>query len=400
MTEMNGKLYAVNFHGPRQEYVLFQYDGGIWVEMSAFPVGGVDYSIANYKGQIYLGGSDPMFNGEGIVRWDSASNQWLSVGGGMGGGRGGIVHDLEIFQGELYAAGSFDSIGGISAKGLAKWNGTRWDSVGNQSQMTPNPFYQSVFLNSLQLMNNKLVVGGAFEVAGSQNIASWDGTAWTGSAANLDQHVQDMAIFNGDLIIYGPFIDSIGSTPFRQMARWDGTSWHSMGTVASDFVGLRDMLEYNGELYVVGSYSPINNPSIGGLTFDGIAKWDGTQWHIITSFKGAGYELREFNNRLYLNGQFTSSCNMPMDHVVKLCSHLECQPISGNIYQDDNNNCSSDVGEFPMNQQWINVQPGNYSIPTNASGDYSTMWSNKGADYTLTNGSVYDWLRIRKGSKK
>lgn len=372
MTEMNGKLYAANLDFLRQECVLYQYDGGAWVEMSAFPMGGSHYSIATYQGQIYMAGSPPLFGGEGIARWDSISNRWLSVGGGI---TSGVIRDLEVFQGVLYAAGAFNSIGGIQTDGLAKWDGTAWDSVGNQRLMAPNSSSGWPYLNALQTWNNKLVVGGIFEVLGSRHIAVWDGTTWTGMASSPNSRVEEITVYEGDLIIYGTGIDSIGSNPFRQIARWDGTNWQAMGMVASDYVVLRDMTVYKGDLYVTGHNSgPGANYRIGGgMKFDGVAKWDGTQWNALTGFDGFGLDLVEFNNRLYLCGQFTSSCNMPMDHVVKLCSHLECQPISGNIYQDDNTNCSLDAGEFPMGQQWLNVQPGNYLIPTDSLGNYHSL---------------------------
>ncbi|MFK7970130.1 MAG: T9SS type A sorting domain-containing protein [Bacteroidia bacterium] len=368
MTEMNGNLYTVNFHVPRQEYVLYKYDGVLWTEMSAFPVGGIHYSIASYQGQIYLAGSYPIFNVEGITRWDSLTNQWLSVGGGMGGLGSGVILDMKVFQGELYAAGTFDSIGGIHANGLARWNGTRWDSVGNQSLLAPLPNRRSAYFNCLHSWNNQLAVGGSFEISGSQYLALWDGTTWSGIPGSPNNEVKEMVTYNNDLVIFGPAIDSVGNTAIRHIARWDGTNWHAMGMAASDFVDLRDMHVYNGELYITG---PTGFYTVGGgMTFDGMAKWNGTQWYILTGFDGFGYELREYKNRLYLNGALNSSCNRPIENVVKLCSYLECQPVSGHVYQDDNSNCSSDSTEFPMAQQWINIQPGNYAAPTDASGDY------------------------------
>jgi uncharacterized repeat protein (TIGR01451 family) len=339
--------------------------------MSAIPVDGAHYSIATYQGQIYLAGSSSVFGIEGIVRWDSASNQWLSVGGGIStSSTSAIIHDLEVFQGELYAAGSFDNIGGIPVRGLAKWDGTSWDSVGNQNLLTPSQFAIDVYLYELHTWNNKLVVGGQFEVANTQHVAMWDGAAWTGfSADSPDREVEEMATYQGDLIIYGPWIEKIGTTPTQHMARWDGSTWQQMGIATSDFVDIRDMLQYKGELYVTGSSDNIYSIG-GGQPFEGAAKWNGSQWHVLTGFVRQGHQLREYKSRLYLAGNLAFSCNIPLDHVVKLCTYPECQAVSGKVYQDDNSNCIPDGNEFPMIGQWINIQPGNYLIPTDANGEY------------------------------
>ncbi|MFK7970131.1 MAG: T9SS type A sorting domain-containing protein [Bacteroidia bacterium] len=378
MTEMNGNLYTVDFHPTIRTVVLMKYDGSAWVVLSHLPyphAGGNKFKLASYQGQIYLSGAyyPDGSTGEGIARWDSTSNQWLSVGGGLSGDSIGGIYDLEVYQGDLYAAGKFDTIGGVSTKGLAKWNGTRWDSVIDPRLITPDSFWGKIDFWALQTWNNKLAVGGYFGVSGSQYIALWDGSALTGIPGSPFGGVNVMAVYNGDLIMYGGHIRNVGGSPTRHLARWDGSSWHTMGMAVSDFVSVWDMLEYNGELYITG-YSASYRVG-GGININGVAKWDGNQWHTVTGFKrdDIGWGLKEYKNRLYLHGSLSSSCGAPIDNVVKLCSYPECQPISGHVYQDDNNNCSLDTTEFPMVRQWVNVQPGNYSIPTDSLGNFYTL---------------------------
>ena len=366
IAEMNGNLYTVNFHVPRQEYVLFKFDGFQWTEMSAIPVGGVNYALAAYKGQIYLGGtftpsSTQIPNTEGIIRWDSTTNTWSDVGGGTDG----YLFAMEVYQGDLYIGGNFQTVGGnIAARSIAKWDGNSWDTLKNQSLVDPDNYIQS-----FEIWNNKLIVGGKFVMIGDSNIVQYDTTSgWTGFGISPDREVEEMAVYNGDLIAYGAWIDFFGGQFMTQIARWDGTAWQPMGMGPGDFVGLRDMIEYDGDLWVTGSNS---NYMIGGLAFDGMARWDGTQWHLVTGFIGHGYDMVNYQDRLYLAGNFTSSCNDPMDHFSKLCSVNECQTVSGNVFQDDNGNCTFDTGEFPMNQQWVNI--GNYATLTDMNGDFSLL---------------------------
>jgi len=63
------------------------------------------------------------------------------------------VMDLEIYEDNLIASGTFTIAGGVPAKWLATWNGSEWQ-----------PF--SVEVNSsvysLGIFNNSLIVGGVF----------------------------------------------------------------------------------------------------------------------------------------------------------------------------------------------------------------------------------------------
>jgi hypothetical protein len=66
------------------------------------------------------------------------------------------------------------------------------------------------------------------------------------------------------------------------IARWDGTNWAALGGAVLNAVSLappptiRTMVRSNGSLYVGGSFT-----NAGGISARNIAKWDGTTWHTL-----------------------------------------------------------------------------------------------------------------------
>src|SRR5205814_998459 len=76
---------------------------------------------------------------------------------------------------------------------------------------------------------------------------------------------------NGDVI--GGGMQLADGLHVNFIARWDGASWHALGSgVDSEFVLALAVLS-NGDLIVGGSFF-----RAGGLLVNGIARWDGGSW--------------------------------------------------------------------------------------------------------------------------
>ena len=88
-----------------------------------------------YAGGQYLsmGGSIPY-----IAKWDGVS--WSSLGVGTNA----PVIALAVYNGALYAGGTFSQAGGFSATNIAKWQSSTADikesMIDNEFQIFPNPF--------------------------------------------------------------------------------------------------------------------------------------------------------------------------------------------------------------------------------------------------------------------
>ncbi|MBU0487389.1 MAG: hypothetical protein KKD31_05485, partial [Bacteroidetes bacterium] len=85
--------------------------------------------------QIYAAGSISydFFGGNpfrGIALWDG--NTWSPIGNPLEGG--GIKHGLGFFRDTLYSSGFFYNNSGFKSQ-LAKWNGSYWDTIPDNSDL-------------------------------------------------------------------------------------------------------------------------------------------------------------------------------------------------------------------------------------------------------------------------
>lgn len=117
-------------------------------------------------------------------------------------------------------------------------------------------------------------------------------------------------VYNGNLIVGGKFT-SIGGVSANHIAKWNGTSWQPLGAGLNGKVNA--LMVYNGNLYAGGEFT-----MSGSTTVNYIAKWNGTQWkddlgdmnNIVTS-------LAVYNNMLYVGGYFTSADGTPANYIAK-----------------------------------------------------------------------------------
>jgi hypothetical protein len=135
--------------------------------------------------KLYVGGRfDRLGSNSGIVspavaRWDGS--QWEAMPGFPQPGR--EVRGFEIFNGELYAVGNFETTGdgSVPARKFAKWNGTSWEEVGDGFTVGASNDNPSTITSS----DDGLIIGGNFTTAGN-------GTGpGAGSAVGLVKWVAD-----------------------------------------------------------------------------------------------------------------------------------------------------------------------------------------------------------------
>ena len=137
---------------------------------------------------------------------------------------------LAVYEGELVAAGKFDTAGDVACNNIALWNGSGWQPIGGG--ITGGLFH---YVASLAEFDGDLIVGGYFKKAGDEacnSIARWDGNSWHALRSGVGHGsaqptVADLAIYDGKLIAGGIFTTASGVT-VNHIACWHDGTWQSI----------------------------------------------------------------------------------------------------------------------------------------------------------------------------
>jgi hypothetical protein len=140
----------------------------------------------------------------------------------------GGVDALAVFDdgsgSALYAGGEFTTAGGISANGIAKWNGSSWSALGSGMAASGPPIVKALtpFDDG---SGPALYAGGYFTTAGgvpANGIARWDGSSWSalGSGAGI---VYALAVFDagsGPALYVGGGFTTVLDSGDSYLAKW------------------------------------------------------------------------------------------------------------------------------------------------------------------------------------
>jgi hypothetical protein len=243
-------------------------------------------ALASYNGALYVGGwFKRTTNGaaSNIARWNGST--WQAVGTGISNPSLHEVFALATHNGDLYITGFFTSAGGVAVNSIAKWNGTSYTALGSGLRFSDGQPGRGLALASF---NNELYVTGQFDNAGgvvnTRNIAKWTGTAWasvgdltgTGGAA-LTVVDEDGEGPNPAALFLGGAFDHVGGTPgiaALNLARYDGT-WSALGDGLNGSVYALAGVDLGGgpQLYASG----LSLQETGGNP-DSMKRWNGTAW--------------------------------------------------------------------------------------------------------------------------
>lgn len=201
---------------------------------------------------------------------------WISLNtGGIPGVDGSVNAVAMDASGNLYAGGRFNAAGFVVANNIAKWDGSAWTNVGAGISGT---------VNALALgEDGQLYAGGSFSSAGgvsAASIAVWDGTNWTSLGSGIAGQVAALAVGMSNNLYAGGSFTNAGGNAATNVARWDGTNWLGFGAVRGgtnlflgSFVVAALAIDGTGNVYVGGTFT-----NAGGIGANNIARWDGTNW--------------------------------------------------------------------------------------------------------------------------
>jgi trimeric autotransporter adhesin len=293
---------------------IARWDGASWHALGSvvndIVNDGVE-AIAVDETDLYVGGELVDAGGipgsNGIARWDGAS--WHALGSGLHGRALAITVDGT----DVYAGGDFTNAGGNSdAHYIARWDGASWHALGSG-------------LNDMVLAiavdGTDVYAGGGFTNAGGNSdadyIARWDGASWHALGSGLNGWVYAIAVAGTDLYVGGFFTNAGGNSDADYIARWDGASWHALGSVVNDIVndGVEAIAVDGTDVYAGGYFTNAG----GYLGADYIARWDGVSWHALGSgLNSWPCAIAVDGTDVYAGGDFTNAGgNSDADYIAR-----------------------------------------------------------------------------------
>jgi hypothetical protein len=307
---------------------LTKWNGTAWSSLGSATVSnGLNRQINTLavaaNGDVYVGGYFTQAGGAAanyIAKWNG--NAWSSLGSGPANGLNGEVVALVVASsGDVYAGGSFTQAGGLPANYIARWNGSAWSSLGTGPSNGVNNFVRALAVAG----NGDLYVGGNFSQAGgvtANNVARWNGTTWsslgTGAANGVDVGVVALAVAGNSEVYVGGYFTRAGGIAASYIAKWNGTAWSSLGTgLNSNVLGLA--VAGNGNVYVSGSFT-----QAGGIVANRVARWDGTTWSTLGTGTANGVNsyvialATASNGDVYVGSSYLSQAGgIPVNQVAK-----------------------------------------------------------------------------------
>ncbi len=273
-----------------------------WVSMGGTPGadGAVKATVADGSG-LYIGGSFSTVGdalATNVARWNGT--RWLSLGLGLNG----QVRALAALGGNIYAAGDFTAANGGRADHIAMWDGATWWALGSGLNGS---------VSALAVLGTNLYVAGSFTTAGTlpaTNIARWNGNRWSALDSGIDGSVYALAVSGDDLYAGGRF-STAGGSAAANLAKWNGSSWAAVGAGIN---GTVYSLGVSGpDLCVGGSFT-----TAGGLSVVNIAKWSGSEWSALGSgINGPVYSIAIQGGDLYVGGAFAVASGVSTPNIAK-----------------------------------------------------------------------------------
>lgn len=287
---------------------IARWDGSKWNALGAGITNNAVNSIAVLGSDIYVGGrfvnAGGIANADYIARWDGTV--WHALGATA---LNGYVYSIVVSGSDIYVGGQFFNVGGdTDASYIARWDGSTWHSLGVGSRLAH--VYGATTVRAIAVSGSDIYVGGNFTEAGgdpnANYIARWDGSSCHSLGLGMPKLIYNyfyaIAVDGTDVYVGGNFENAGGNTDADTFARWDGVNWHGYNVHYNYVV---NAITIDGsDIYVGGDFT-----SLAGVSTEGIIRYDGETW---SAFGSGGlnpyvYTIAVNDSGVYAGGSFTKS---------------------------------------------------------------------------------------------
>lgn len=272
---------------------VYRRDGAAWTALGPPMVeefGGLDVFDTGTGPALHAWGY--LYHGvRGLARWNGSA--WESVGMSFGE----AIRDAVMFDDgsgpALHVTGHPWSVGSMHTY-FARWNGSSWAQFGGVA----NTYARDLVVwddgngPALYAAGHFTTLGG---VAITGGIARWDGTTWSslgsGVAGPQGPQIDALAVYDdgsGAALYAGGSFTTAGGEPALRVAKWDGSEWSPLGGGVSGHV--KSLLAHDAgdgagpRLYVLGGFL-----TAGSVPVQGLAIWDGEQWSAPPAIPGGAF---------------------------------------------------------------------------------------------------------------
>ena len=282
---------------------IAHWDGTTWSGLAGGLTGDLNgaYSrtlVLDKNDNLYVGGTFSRAGNvpaQNIAKW--TGTEWESLGEGRGSESFGVMDLALDSQDRLYAGGYFYLAGTDPPQfsTVSRWNGSTWEEIG---------LGFDYFVNVLTFdSQDRLVVGGPFNSIGGVHalrIARWDGQVW--EALCTTTHIDPPNV----LLVHDDIIYSGGANIWKIQ----NGACQILGGGTSILPGdkpavLALALDQKGRLVIGGQFG-----KVGQVQVNNIARWNGLNWETLGSGFGDGAVfsiLADSSDRLIVGGVFSQA---------------------------------------------------------------------------------------------
>lgn len=272
-----------------------------WYDMTCGPLA----MAVDKSGNIYASQWDLLAGGRyirGIAKWDQ--HQWTE-----------FVPGIET---EPVKAMVFDSAGNMYVGGnyVQKFDGVSWQKIGNE---------HIGWITELAINNRGELFAGTLKNQDLSYVCKWSDTAWVIIGEFPRGNVKGLACdSSGNLFVCGHFgfIWGSGSNSVNSVAKWDGSTWSSLGggcwrynnsgdSIVGDVINVKCI---GNDVYFAGEFE-----NCGSKNIRAVARWDGCTWNNVGN--GTAYSVYQLATdkygSLYASGSLSLQNEEP-GNVMKL----------------------------------------------------------------------------------